>query len=675
MILFLAANPAGTSELALGKECAAIESELERTPGRDEFELRSKWAVTVDELMRHLASLRPTILHFSGHGEPHSHLVHIGRSHRAHRDIEAGADGGIYLQDEQGQPQHVPKRALKQIIESAGASLRLVVLNACFSDAVAEELRDAVDCVIGMCGPVVDDAARAFAVGFYRALGHGEPVGKAYAQARATLAGKGLDAQAEPRYIARPGVDVDTLLLGGRAPQGAASNAQSLTSPADGATAPADPVAAWLQFGLEHHGRVMVAGFRAASIPIDLDQVFVPLSVYADRNRKGIGPDGPGDKDRRGLGGAEMSLDEALARANNGRTCLALIGDPGAGKTTLLRYLFRRVARGEMGGPLAHWRGLHPVLVRLATITDDERVSRGLERIIRRVAAKDGYPAAGPAILTRQGKGFLFLLDGFDEVREARTREQICEWLNEEIDHWRTCAFVVTSRRTAWDRTPALSARFLPVSVQGLHQDARDDYVRSWFHAIVRHFAGAVDSPEEIQARAREKAATLLDVLATPAWRDSTRLKMTTNPLMLSSLCIAHYNDARLPERRGKLYEGLGGAGTAAALLIIIMLAASDMKNVPEVKAASLEGVGATAALAWFGQWLVRFGGWLVPRTAVASVAGELQRLFELAQSYDSPELAERALLILASEDPVLRAAARALVGLPDAEAGAPREG
>jgi hypothetical protein len=43
VILFLAANPTGTSSRALDQECAAIERELKLTPGRDAFEFRSKW--------------------------------------------------------------------------------------------------------------------------------------------------------------------------------------------------------------------------------------------------------------------------------------------------------------------------------------------------------------------------------------------------------------------------------------------------------------------------------------------------------------------------------------------------------------------------------------------------------------------------------------------------------
>jgi predicted NACHT family NTPase len=319
-----------------------------------------------------------------------------------------------------------------------------------------------------------------------------------------------------------------------------------------------DPVAAWLRFGRQRHGQLKIVGFRNAEIPIDLDRVFVPLYMYADPRREGGGP-GRGEKEALAHGGAEISFDDALDRASDGRTCLALIGDPGAGKTTLLRQLFRRVAAGELSGPIEHLRGLYPVLVRLATVTDPEQVARGLALIISRVATDDGYPEAGTGQLARPNQLYLFLLDGLDEVRDEPTRKRICGWLNREVDHWPGCGFVVTSRRAAWARTPELGARFLPVSVQGLHKDARDEYVRRWFRAVERHFFQGVVSPAEVakvEARASEKATALLKVLATPAWRSSSRLlEMTANPLMLSTLCLTHYNDTRLPEQRGELYE------------------------------------------------------------------------------------------------------------------------
>src|SRR6185295_8602809 len=67
-ILFLAANPLGTDRLALDREARAIPVELERSGFRDSFELETRWAVEPLDLLRELRKLKPTVVHFSGHG-------------------------------------------------------------------------------------------------------------------------------------------------------------------------------------------------------------------------------------------------------------------------------------------------------------------------------------------------------------------------------------------------------------------------------------------------------------------------------------------------------------------------------------------------------------------------------------------------------------------------------
>lgn len=214
-ILFLAANPDRSSPLELGEECAAIERELGLAVHRDDFEFRSKWAVTIDDMMRHLMELRPTIIHFSGHGAGKA----TGASSAGTRDIvppraPADAAGGIYLQGDHGGSQLVTARALTLMIKSAGASARVVVLNACYTESQGEALRSVVDCVVGMAGAIRDDAARAFAVAFYRALGHRCSVGNAVDQGVATLAAKDMPDEALPRCRARDGLDPQRVTLG-----------------------------------------------------------------------------------------------------------------------------------------------------------------------------------------------------------------------------------------------------------------------------------------------------------------------------------------------------------------------------------------------------------------------------------------------------------------------------
>src|SRR5689334_17891055 len=111
-ILFVAANPADTVQLALDQECAAIEHELRIASGRDDFDLRSKWAVSIDDLMRYLNQLQPAILHFSGHGM-RGGAGAAGERGDPRRDMATSSStrGGIVLQDRDGS-QHVSDDAL-----------------------------------------------------------------------------------------------------------------------------------------------------------------------------------------------------------------------------------------------------------------------------------------------------------------------------------------------------------------------------------------------------------------------------------------------------------------------------------------------------------------------------------------------------------------------------------
>jgi CHAT domain len=213
VILFLTANPVGTTPLALEEECAGIEAELHITSARHDFAFRSRWAVTIDEMMRHLNELEPKVVHFSGHGS--RTVVDVPNVSARGRPMRRGvpASAGILLRDEYRQPKHVTASALARMIGSAAPSTRLVVFNTCFSDRVADSLRGVVDCVVGMRGAIGDLAARAFAVSFYRALGYRRSVGNAVAQAVATLAAKQFPDQRLPVCVTRKGVSADKLIL------------------------------------------------------------------------------------------------------------------------------------------------------------------------------------------------------------------------------------------------------------------------------------------------------------------------------------------------------------------------------------------------------------------------------------------------------------------------------
>ena len=218
-ILFLAANPSDTDRLALDREARAIQVELERSGHRERFEFVTRWAAQPLDLLRELRKLKPTVVHFSGHGG-HGVAGVLPQDGVPRRDIAGGVSHqsdkpqqGLFFQDADGRPQFVTAAALEETFGAVGTSVKLVVLNACYSDVQAEGLVAHVDYVVGMGGSIHDDAARSFAIGFYGGLGERESVAAAYKQGRAAISLEGARGGDRPRLYHRRDLDPETYIL------------------------------------------------------------------------------------------------------------------------------------------------------------------------------------------------------------------------------------------------------------------------------------------------------------------------------------------------------------------------------------------------------------------------------------------------------------------------------
>jgi hypothetical protein len=218
-ILFLAANPGGTDRLALDEEARAIQVELERSGFRDRFELVTRWAVRPLDLLRELRRIKPTVVHFSGHGASDAAGEHRPDS-APRRDAvdEPGYNGGtpwhgLFFEGPDGRAQLVSTEALEETFAAAGTSVKLVVLSACYSEVQAQALLPHVGCVVGVSGSIRDDAARSFAIGFYGGLGDRESVAAAHKQGCAAIRLEGLHDSARPHLVIRADVDASKLVL------------------------------------------------------------------------------------------------------------------------------------------------------------------------------------------------------------------------------------------------------------------------------------------------------------------------------------------------------------------------------------------------------------------------------------------------------------------------------
>jgi hypothetical protein len=191
-VLFLAANPDDNTRLKLDEEMRAIRAKVRAAGHPELIELVSAWAARPDDLLQALNENKPHVVHFSGHGE---------------------LTGEIVLVDGHGHSKPVGTTAIKELFRTLKGNIRVVILNACYSKAQADAIREIIDCTIGMKSAIKDKAALTFSASFYRAIGFGRSVSDAFEQGRVALLLEGIPQDDIPQLLCKSGIDPSGIFL------------------------------------------------------------------------------------------------------------------------------------------------------------------------------------------------------------------------------------------------------------------------------------------------------------------------------------------------------------------------------------------------------------------------------------------------------------------------------
>lgn len=197
--LFLSANVDPDSPLAVDKEFNRVRERLRAVDAAWASGIDHWPDIRLEQLPGRLLDHAHAILHFSGH---------------------CGADGAVHMRDLEARTVPLDPHGLADLIGEFSDSVRLVVLNACFSEALAVELVKRVEVVVGMRTVVSDHAGVVFAPAFYEALASGRSVGKAFKIAKALVATLGKDQARTLQCHTRTDIDADQVFIAIGSPPG-----------------------------------------------------------------------------------------------------------------------------------------------------------------------------------------------------------------------------------------------------------------------------------------------------------------------------------------------------------------------------------------------------------------------------------------------------------------------
>ncbi len=265
-----------------------------------------------------------------------------------------------------------------------------------------------------------------------------------------------------------------------------------------------------------------------------------------------------------GRGGGRVDLTAVLPRSER----ILIEGQPGAGKTTFLRLVACMLARDARGIPCppggGSWRQNHlgldiegkhpppiPVFLRLAGLVplfaksdghdDRQQLLDLLELDVRRTA---GFDRRFFEERLEDGSAWL-LLDGLDEVADLKIRERVFAAVRDAERSWRA-PMVIASRPIRIDELRGMG--FLVATVEPFGDGEIRRFLKQWVAALHQQ-----DPERALRGEAGKYLPGLEEAILT---RPQVRL-LATNPVMLTSLAVVHWNQGELPEGRARVYRAV----------------------------------------------------------------------------------------------------------------------
>ncbi len=275
---------------------------------------------------------------------------------------------------------------------------------------------------------------------------------------------------------------------------------------------------------------------EAGSVKVKLENIFVPLHLSQNQQRRKKDEFDIEEKTREGIG-------EIL----NKNSRLAILAKPGGGKSTLIKRIAIAYAfperRKQINDKLPD-KNWFPIFLRCRELGD--KVTLSITDIINGIPARAEIHSCTDyfsVLVSRalQNGNALLLIDGLDEIAEDKNRIAFVNQLRTFIATYPTLNIIVTSREAGFRVVAGSLATYCEnYTVSNLIAKEIEELCLKWHKAII-------DDSENTIKEANKLSELIL--------KDSRINILAENPLLLTTLLFVKRWAGYLPTKRSVLYQ------------------------------------------------------------------------------------------------------------------------
>jgi energy-coupling factor transporter ATP-binding protein EcfA2 len=300
-------------------------------------------------------------------------------------------------------------------------------------------------------------------------------------------------------------------------------------------------------------------GFNAGGL--SLEDVYVPLKL-SERSMNDARQDIINRQPRAVNASSAQKIGVFLRDISNPRkSCkhLVILGAPGSGKSTLLRHITLMYAIRKQRRLHPNVPNLCPIFLRLRDVYS--LILDNPEQSLADLATKAIEVESSELKAKWQGSPFWFsqrlrkgrclvMLDGLDEIADDDKRQQVSQWVDQQLSDFYQAPFILTSRPDAYKKAP-LHENAIELEVQPFSILERNAFIRNWCANWRKSTISRDYRLSELKEKSEKQSQDLIQQIdALPSLR-----LMANNPLLLSLMARTHTDKGKLAPRRVDLYR------------------------------------------------------------------------------------------------------------------------